>query len=128
MREEKEVINAIEFLPVHVRRNGEVEHVLKTDWRLLSFAGSFADESGPHCVMKFRRGVAHGVFWLKEGAKLAATPIVARRKSPPFLHLNGFANRLISMVPRKYMLGTRQSCASYYHPHDNDSASQLYRP
>ena len=59
MWEEEEVINAIELLPADVCRSGKVEHVFEADGWFLAVSGSFADEAGPHCVVKFEVRVAH---------------------------------------------------------------------
>ena len=57
VREEEEIVDALEFLAVDVRGGGEIEHVLEADGRLLAGAVAFADEAGPHGVVQFREGV-----------------------------------------------------------------------
>ena len=47
---ENEEIHAIEFATVDLGGNGQFEHVLKRDRRMVG-AGFFADETGPHCVV-----------------------------------------------------------------------------
>jgi hypothetical protein len=51
--QEEEVVDAFKLLAVHIRGGGEVEHLFEADRGLLAFAIAFADESGPHCIVKF---------------------------------------------------------------------------
>jgi len=53
--EEKEVIDPVVFLAVHLRRSGKVEHTLERDGRFLTVAVAFSDETGPHGVVQFER-------------------------------------------------------------------------
>ena len=59
VREEEEVVDAFKLLAVHIRGGGEVEHALEADRGFLAFAIAFADEAGPHRVVKFGCGFAH---------------------------------------------------------------------
>ena len=59
VREEEEVVDAFELLAVHVGCGREVEHALQADRGFLAVAIAFADEAGPHRVVKFGCGVAH---------------------------------------------------------------------
>jgi hypothetical protein len=51
VRQEEEIVDALEFLAVDVGGGRQIEHVLEADGRLLAFTGAFADEAGPHGVM-----------------------------------------------------------------------------
>ena len=52
VRQEKEVVNPVELLAVHLRGGGQFEHPFETDrWFLARFI-SFADQPGPHGVVK----------------------------------------------------------------------------
>ncbi len=52
MRQEKEVVDPVELLAVHLRGGSQFEHPFETDWRLLALRISFANQPGPHCVVK----------------------------------------------------------------------------
>ena len=51
VRQEQEVVDAVEFLPIHLGGGSEVKHVLEADRRFLAFVVALADESGPHGVV-----------------------------------------------------------------------------
>ncbi|EMI17305.1 hypothetical protein RMSM_05777 [Rhodopirellula maiorica SM1] len=53
--QEQKVVDAIELLSVDFGRSGQVEHSLEADRWLLPFVGAFANQTGPHCIMKFHR-------------------------------------------------------------------------
>ena len=53
MGQKKKVVDAIELSAVDLGGGGKVEHVLETDGGFLSFVVAFANETGPHCIMKF---------------------------------------------------------------------------
>jgi hypothetical protein len=54
MWEKEEIVDTIEFSPVHLRGGGKVEHILEADGRFLPFVIAFANETGPHCIVKFK--------------------------------------------------------------------------
>ena len=51
VRQKKKIIDAVEFLPIHLGGRSEVEHVLEADRRFLAFVIALADESGPHGIV-----------------------------------------------------------------------------
>ena len=59
---EEEKVDAVELLSVDGGLCGELEHAVERDGGMVGI-GFFADESGPHCVVKF-----HGVLLDNSGA------------------------------------------------------------
>jgi hypothetical protein len=57
VRQEKEVVNPVELLAVHLRAGGQFEHPFETDWWFLARFISFADQSRPHGVVKSGEGI-----------------------------------------------------------------------
>ena len=64
----EEEIHAIELHAVDLGLGGEVEHGVEVDARFGAGA-ALADEAGPHGVVKFRKVVAHGVFFRADDEK-----------------------------------------------------------
>ena len=60
MREKKEIVDAIELSTVHLGSSREIEHVLKIYIRFVSTLTGFANETRPHCIVKFKGREAHG--------------------------------------------------------------------
>ena len=58
VRVEQEQVDAVELDAVHLGGGGEVEHGVEVDGRFR--VRPFADEAGPHGVVKFRIGILHG--------------------------------------------------------------------
>jgi hypothetical protein len=65
---EKEVVDSVELLSVHLGRGGEIEHALEGNGRLLAVAVAFADESGPHGIVQFEG--RHVLGWVVWGEKV----------------------------------------------------------
>ena len=53
VRQEEEVIDPVKLLAIDLGGGGQFKHALERDGWFLAFLVALADESGPHCVMKF---------------------------------------------------------------------------
>lgn len=98
VRQEKEVVDAREFLTIHARGGGEVEHFFEADRWFLTFGVAFTDETGPHCIVKFWKCVCHNVIYLIGAARIEKLRKIARRKCR--LHATPLARLDFSTVMR----------------------------
>src|SRR5687767_10284033 len=77
---EEEQIDALELLAIDAGASRQLEHAIEADGRVVG-AGLFADETGPHGVVKFGEGVCFGhrrasqsveVIWIRLRKSFAA--------------------------------------------------------
>ena len=75
VRQKEEVVDPVELLAVHLGAGGQFEHPFETDRRLLARPISFADQPGPHGVVKFGEGLRTHI-WLLIGLLIFDCSIV----------------------------------------------------
>jgi hypothetical protein len=51
----KKIINAVKFSTVYIGTCGKLEHTFQADGRFFALTIAFTDETGPHCIVKFKR-------------------------------------------------------------------------